>query len=461
MSIHNSRLPTPEPGPTHPVTYRGETLAPVFALLPAGESAAVVASASMGKSRLVQFLLRPDVARHYLGDAAERLLLVWLDCNRLGDFTAWYLYELFLDALLAAVEERPALAALRDEYRALHLEVIRNANPLLAQRIVERFTRTLCREHSLTVCLVLDEFDEAYARLPRQVLAGLRGLRDANKYRLCYLLFTRQHPEHLRDPAECEGLYEQFSRNILHLQPYQPEDARRVIEQLAARRGLDRALLTAEVVEELLALSGGHPGLLTALVSGLRDEPPASMGRLQAWAQGLGKVQEECRKLYEGLRPEEQSGLRLLAHNQPPGRTAVELLEQKGLLVRGGEEELAIFSPFLAAFAAQQSDAPITGLHLDEQTGVVTVNGVAHSGLTGLPYDLLRLLYDRAGELVSREEVTGTLYGPEVEIKNNANRLDALVTRLRQEIEPNPKAPQYLKTVRGRGFRLVLEAENE
>lgn len=445
-----------KPGPTHPVTYRGETLALIFALLPAGESAAVVASASMGKSRLVQFLLREDVAAHYLGEEADRLLLVWLDCNRLGDFSAWHLYELVLDALLAAVEERPALTALRDEYRALHLEVIRSENGLLAQRVVERFTRALCRGEGLTLCLVLDEFDEAYAKLPPQVLAGLRGLRDANKYRLCYLLFTRQHPEYLRDPAECEGLYEQFSRNVLYLQPYQPEDARRVIQQLAVRRGVEPTLLSEFVVEKLLALSGGHPGLMTALISGLKDDPPPSLNRLQTWAQGLDKVQEECRKLYEGLRVEEQAALRRLAHDQSPGHAALTLLEQKGLAILEVEGRPAIFSPLLAEFAARQSDTP---LHLDEETGIVTVNGVVHSELDELPYKLLRCLYRRAGEVVSKDDVAVALYESRDGISDN--RIDAVVTRLRKVIEADPNKPRFLQTVRGRGYRLALEGEAE
>jgi len=452
---------TPEPGPTHPVTYRAETLGPVFALLPAGESAAVVASASMGKSRLVQFLLRGDVAAYYLGDeAADRLLLVWLDCNRLGDFTAWHLYELFLDALLAAVEERADLSALRDEYRALHLEVIRSENPLLAQRIVERFTRTLCRDHNLTLCLVLDEFDEAYAKLPRQVLAGLRGLRDANKYHLCYLLFTRQHPEYLRDPADCEGLYEQFSRNILYLQPYQPEDTRRVIQQLAVRRGLDAALLNEAVVEEVLTLSGGHPGLMTALVSGLRDEPPTAAGRLKEWAQGLDKVEEECRKIYEGLRTGEQVALRALVHQQAPGRVALAALERKGLLVMQAGERPAIFSPLFAAFLNRQIDTAPTGLQVDEQTGIVVVNGEAKPAFAGLLHTLFHYLYSRVGEVCSRDEIAFELYpGKKGDVADNT--IDALIGRLRREIEVDPAAPQYLKTVRSRGYRLVLEPESE
>jgi DNA-binding winged helix-turn-helix (wHTH) protein len=445
-----------EIGPTHPVTYRAETLAPVFALLPAGESTAVIASASMGKSRLVQFLLREDVARHYLGEKADSLLLVWLDCNRLGDFTAWHLYELFLDALLATVEERPHLTALRDEYRALHLEVIRSENALLAQRIVERLTRALCREQGLTVCLVLDEFDEAYAQLPRQVLAGMRGLRDANKYRLCYLLFTRQHPEYLRDPAECEGLYEQFSRNILYLQPYQPEDARRVICQLAVRRGMDLSLLTERVMEQIIELSGGHPGLMVALLSGLSDAPPASLSRLGEWAMGLEKVNEECRKVFDGLREVEQRAILHIANGASVAHKAWEPLAQKGLVVQQAGRRLTIFSPLLQTYLARQAMPGIRGLVIDEEAGIVSVDGRRVPDLSGLPYELLLYLYRHEGEVCDREDIVDALY-KDTNSDGQENRLDAVVARLRKQIERDQGAPQYLKTVRGRGFRLVTE----
>ena len=74
----------PEFGPTHPLTYRTEIAAPLFDLLRAGESATIIGSASMGKSRLLQFLLRSDVQQHYLGDTAATTWLVLADCNRLA-----------------------------------------------------------------------------------------------------------------------------------------------------------------------------------------------------------------------------------------------------------------------------------------------------------------------------------------------------------------------------------------
>lgn len=441
----------------HPVTYREEILSPIFSLSTAGESVAVIASASMGKSRLTHFLLRKDVARHYLAAENEELLFIRVDFNRMLDFTAWHLYELVLDACLSALEENDTFDELRSEYLDLHLEVVRSGNSMLAQRLVERLLRNLCRKHQRTLCLILDEFDDAYVQLPSQVLAGLRGLRDANKYRLCYLLFTRQHPQQLRDPAECEGLFEQFSRNILYLQPYQNEDARRVIHQLGDRRNVPATILTSQVVEELITLSGGHAGLMTALVSGLKDEPPFDPMQLTQWASDLGKVREECRKIYDGLQREEQTALRLQSHDALPSHSSAEQLVEKGLLTKNSSGDLTIFSLLLQAFVASQIEAPLAGLSLDEDTGLVTVNGTSYSELTGLPFDLLRILARRDGDIVSRDEIAASLYGNSDGVTNN--QIDAVVTRLRHEIEPDPSKPQFIKTVRGRGYRLIFRPD--
>jgi DNA-binding winged helix-turn-helix (wHTH) protein len=460
MSPKNTRLSSHEIGPEHPVTYRKEILAQLFAFLTAGESTAVIASASMGKSRLVQFLLREDVAQHYLGEDAEQLLLVWLDCNRLGDFTAWHLYELFLDALLAAVEERPHLVTLRDEYRPLHLEVIRSENALLAQRVVERLTRTLCREHGLKIGMVLDEFDDAYAQLPSQVLAGMRGMRDANKYRLCYLLFTRDHPEYLRDPADGEGLYEQFSRNVLYLQPYQHEDAHHVIAQLAERIRVAPDRLSPSVVEQIVTLSGGHPGLMVALLSGLAGEPPPRSISFADWAMQLEKVHEECRKLHEGLRAQERRTMLYVANGASVAHQQWEPLRQKGLIRRDPNQGLCIFSPLLQAYLHGQAMPGNTGLAIDPDAGIVSVDGQRVVDLSGLPYDLLIYLYRRQGEVCEREEIMNAIY-KEANANGQENRLDAVVTRLRKQIEQDSRNPQYVKTVRGRGFCLVLEPDKE
>ena len=69
--------------------------------------------------------------------------------------------------------------------------------------------------------------------------------------------------------------------------------------------------------------------------------------------------------------------------------------------------------------------------------------------LTTAEAGLLKVLAESAGSPVSREEL-----GERCAIAGGLRAIDVQVTRLRRKIEPDPKLPRYLQTVRGRGYVL-------
>jgi DNA-binding winged helix-turn-helix (wHTH) protein len=444
-----------ELGPTHPLTYRAEIAAPLFDLLHAGESAAIIAPASMGKSRLLQFLLRPDVQQHYLGDTAATTWLVLADCNRLAELSEWGLYELLLTALTEAAAGQLGVE-LRDWLNGLRREAIIERNALLARRHVELATRALCREHGLRLCFILDEFDAAYKALPPAALANLRALRDADKYSVCFILLMRDHPERLRNPADSEGFYELISRSILGLKPYRRADAQQVIAQLAARR---RHAVSAGQEAELLLLSGGHPGLLVALFDVLMRGIARSAGiNLTHWALEQPQMVEECRKLWVGLGEDERQALSHLVQGISPGYGIRQLLELKGLVLPSVDGGDGVFSPVFREYILSQGVITARALWLDEGAAVVWIEGRRVADLTRLEYDLLRLLYHRLGQVCSRDDILAALYPDEVldpEAGSADNRVDSLIRHLRKAIEPDNSHPRYLLTIRGHGYKLV------
>ncbi|WP_187829899.1 response regulator [Siccirubricoccus phaeus] len=70
--------------------------------------------------------------------------------------------------------------------------------------------------------------------------------------------------------------------------------------------------------------------------------------------------------------------------------------------------------------------------------------------LTGGEAALLIALARRAGEVLSREEIAAALGTPEA----GERAVDVQVTRLRRKIEPDPREPRFLHTVRHRGYVL-------
>ncbi|UXU75943.1 MULTISPECIES: response regulator [unclassified Paracoccus (in: a-proteobacteria)] len=77
--------------------------------------------------------------------------------------------------------------------------------------------------------------------------------------------------------------------------------------------------------------------------------------------------------------------------------------------------------------------------------------------LTGTEQALLRRLADTPRQPVSRAELIEDLgRNPGDEAGDNSERaIDVQMTRLRRKIEPDPKEPRYLQTVRGTGYMLV------
>ena len=69
--------------------------------------------------------------------------------------------------------------------------------------------------------------------------------------------------------------------------------------------------------------------------------------------------------------------------------------------------------------------------------------------LTVAEAELLKSLAQHAGEPVERASL-----GPSLEQAGNPRTIDVQITRLRRKLEPDPRQPRYLQTVRGTGYLL-------
>ena len=83
-------------------------------------------------------------------------------------------------------------------------------------------------------------------------------------------------------------------------------------------------------------------------------------------------------------------------------------------------------------------------------------NGDTPIRLTGSEQTLMRRLAETPGEAVDRPTVIEELGREPDDTGENSDRaIDVQITRLRRKIEPDPREPRYLQTVRGMGYMLV------
>jgi two-component system, OmpR family, phosphate regulon response regulator OmpR len=129
-------------------------------------------------------------------------------------------------------------------------------------------------------------------------------------------------------------------------------------------------------------------------------------------------------------------------------------------LRRGADDYLAKpFEPEELALRIQSilrratPETPVDEVRLSGQVFNVPKGELRRDGrlvrLTESETQLLKILASRAGATVSRQELA-TLASAGVE-----RSVDVQVTRLRRKIEPNPREPVHLQTVRGVGYRLA------
>jgi len=131
-------------------------------------------------------------------------------------------------------------------------------------------------------------------------------------------------------------------------------------------------------------------------------------------------------------------------------------------LHEGDEIRIAFTQTFL--FLSADATLPLTDLpeefqqafvlRLDEASRRVWVRGVEiEPPLSAQQFNLLAALYQKAGEVVSRDELINAVWGEEGDWVTE-QALDALVRRLRERINQLDPDYEYIVTVRGHGLRL-------
>ena len=90
---------------------------------------------------------------------------------------------------------------------------------------------------------------------------------------------------------------------------------------------------------------------------------------------------------------------------------------------------------------------------LDMAKQDLTVNG-ASVELTSFEYKIIEYLMVRAGEVISKTELTERLYDQDFE--RDSNVIEVFIGRLRKKLDPDNNL-KPIETLRGRGYRFALE----
>ena len=351
---------------TYPVEYRSKEVHTILKAVRAGESVSLVGLSGAGKSNLLGFLAN----RWPLPGEADDLSFILVDCNRLDRMHG----EALFHAIQAALGDSSG-----EESNLQTLDVL----------IAEQFA-----SDPRTLCVMLDRFDALQQAADPMLYNHLRALRDANKYRLSFLIATR------RPLSPDNELAELFYAHTIWLGPLSRSDAEWNVARYAQRR---EAAWDGDISRALVDVSWGYASMLRAVCEAYADLETLEAQDLIAHPA----VQRRIREFWAD-KPDDS------------------MLEKSGLLGH----------PMLMAARAPEFDT---------------------SELTAKEHVLLNYFLTHPGEVCEKDALILAVW-PEDAVFEEGVRDDSLaqlVRRLRKKIEPDPTNPRFIHTVPGRGYKFT------
>ncbi len=113
----------------------------------------------------------------------------------------------------------------------------------------------------------------------------------------------------------------------------------------------------------------------------------------------------------------------------------------------------AIFRRASRGVASVPETLAIGDVTVSLTTQTVHARGREHT-LSFYEVELLRMLAERAGQPVSRDEILSKIWGLEGSSTNRT--VDNFIVKLRKKIEKYPEKPQHILTVYGFGYKLAM-----
>jgi hypothetical protein len=425
----------------------------------------IVGMSNIGKSALLRLLAQPDVWVKELGEAGQEFLPVYIDCNRILDLTEQGLCELVLRALK---EASPALASLPELVNAYDMLVAPSSDFQVPLSFSRGLTAAL-ESSTRKLVLLFDEFDDPFIHIDARVFLNLRAVQDRHSNQIVYVVANGRLLNTLTPERRHGEFAELFSHRAWYLAPLTRSDTEQQVRRYITAY---EANFTNADIDFIYQWSGGHPrmaeGVCRVLHGALEAAEPAPTDPLERWhfhrkttalLNADAYLTRECNKIWNECTAEEQLELTALtiADHQADQSVIDELLRRHVLNRVEGHPQ--IFCRLLAEYA-QRVNAPAaeesTSLWVDAAAGRVFVNGAATEPLTALEYKLIQLLFKNRDKIIDKYQIVTHVWGDSYIDEVDDARIEKLISRLRQKIEPDPASPRFLTTIRGRGYQLVV-----
>lgn len=421
-----------------------DEIAQIINFVSAGKSCQVIGFPGVGKSNCLRLLPYNRAIREFhLADREPSFHFVYMDFSEVARKPLSDIIKFILISLAGSFGERK----LKEEESIVNKflsEALRFSDEMFFSQSLKKAVDYLANERELSIVFLFDRFEEYIPNIDSGFFLNLKILRNRVKYRFaaCFAI-TRPIEEVLE-----ANIFAEFSEFLA---------GNTVFLSIHDRVGLDFRFKHLErisgksaspkIKEEIIKLTGGHGKLARICYETVLATRQLAGKQSQALSEFLltsSQVQSTLFEIWNFLTPEEQKNLIQKIQNK--------LLEKLGL-TKNGEITIPLFDSYIKTIT------PPSGEKLTYDS---TRNEIfkGEQNLTELlspqEFRLLRFLLQNTGRVCEKDEIIQNVWKDTKTQEGVTDQaLDQIIYRLRKKIEDDPNKPQFIQTIKGRGYRLA------
>jgi DNA-binding winged helix-turn-helix (wHTH) protein len=429
----------------YPATTRFAEVEKILTFIKEGSSCQVVSVPGAGRSNLLGFLAYNRSLRiKHLGEEQTKYHFVYLNFSEIKKKPLIEAVKFIFLGLVDSLRERQMTKDYEVANR-LFKDSLELKDELVLFQGLKKAVDYLALEKNLTIVFLFDRFEDYISVVDSEFFANLRVLRNRAKYQFSVVFSLNRPLEETLEATLMSDFYEFIAGKIVYLPVYdQPGVDFRIkyLQEITGKK-IDKKLLG-----DVLELTGGHSNLMrlsceALLASGQKFDNKLL---LRKFLLEQKPVRSALFGIWNSLTPSEQIFL------SGDGKIEEPYLENVGL-VKDGFLTIPLLLDYLKEKSASQKQSNFS---LNEAGEILQGETVLSDKLTSLEYKLLRFLLENQDKILGKEEIINTVWQEgKTTLGVTDQALDQLIFRLRKKIEENPNVPQYIQTIKGRGFKFL------
>lgn len=428
----------------YPEDTRFSEIEKILGFIKEGNSCQIVSIPGVGRSNLLGLLAyNKKVREKHLKENQKNFHFVYLNFSEIKKRPLVEATKFIFLSLTDSLRERKMIK----EYDVIN-KVFRDSMQIKDELVIfsglKKTIDYLALEKNLNTVFLFDRFEEYISVLDSEFFANLRVLRNRAKYKFSVIFSLNRPLEETLEATLMSDFYEFVAGKIVYIPLYDKVgmDFRISYLEKITKKKIDKNLLN-----NIFELTNGHSNLMRLCAESILSANQNFDNKLELRRFFLEQksVRSALFGIWNHLMPAEQVSF---ATNNLKGLNHLENTE----LLKEGVVTISLFNDYVKEKSSSLDNNQ--QIQINELGEVIKGDINFSDRLTSLEYKLLKFLLENKNRIIEKEEIINAIWGDQKTVLGVTDQaLDQLIFRLRKKIEDNPNQPQYIQTIKGRGFK--------